>query len=83
MRKPYRLALPAVAALALAGLSTPADAATRVVLDQGHVDVFDDLVRSDVGSAQGILYRWEHSDRVGRNGDDRVLGGHRRGFPPA
>ena len=39
MRKTYRLALPAVAVLALAGLSTPADAATRVVLDQGHVDV--------------------------------------------
>ncbi|MFC0623674.1 choice-of-anchor M domain-containing protein [Kribbella deserti] len=40
MRKSYRLALPTVAVLALAGLSQPANAATtRVVLDQGHVDV--------------------------------------------
>lgn len=39
MRKPHRLALPAVAVLALTGIGLPADAATRVVLDQGHVDV--------------------------------------------
>jgi len=39
MRKPYRVALPAVAVLALAGNTLPADAAPRVVLDQGHVDV--------------------------------------------
>ncbi len=39
MRKFHRVALPAVAVLALSGLSLPADAAPRVVLDQGHVDV--------------------------------------------
>lgn len=39
MRKPYRVVLPTVAVLALSGLSVPADAATRVALDQGHVDV--------------------------------------------
>jgi surface-anchored protein len=39
MRKPYRVALPAVAVLALAGIAVPADAAPRLVLDQGHVDV--------------------------------------------
>ena len=39
MRKPYRVVLPTVAVLALSGLSVPADAAPRVVLDQGHVDV--------------------------------------------
>lgn len=40
MRKLHRVALPAVAVLAFSGLALPADAATsRVVLDQGHVDV--------------------------------------------
>jgi surface-anchored protein len=39
MRKFHRVALPAVAVLALSGLSLPADAAPRVVLNQGHVDV--------------------------------------------
>ncbi|NEA31986.1 choice-of-anchor M domain-containing protein [Streptomyces sp. SID13031] len=40
MRIVNRVALPAVAALALSGLALPADAATpKVVLDQGHVDV--------------------------------------------
>ncbi|HET6298617.1 MAG TPA: choice-of-anchor M domain-containing protein [Kribbella sp.] len=39
MRKPYRVVLPTVAVLALAGFTVPADAAPRVVLDQGHVDV--------------------------------------------
>jgi surface-anchored protein len=39
MRKPYRVVLPTVAVLALAGIAVPADAAPRVVLDQGHVDV--------------------------------------------
>ncbi|MEU4290810.1 choice-of-anchor M domain-containing protein [Kribbella sp. NPDC026596] len=39
MRKPYRVVLPAAAVLALAGIAMPADAAPRVVLDQGHVDV--------------------------------------------
>ncbi|WP_020391384.1 choice-of-anchor M domain-containing protein [Kribbella catacumbae] len=39
MRKLHRVALPAVAVLALSGLALPADAAPRIVLDQGHVDV--------------------------------------------
>lgn len=39
MRMSYRLALPTVAVLALAGLTQPANATTQVVLDQGHVDV--------------------------------------------
>ncbi|TCC50637.1 hypothetical protein E0H75_10565 [Kribbella capetownensis] len=39
MRKPYRVVLPTVAVLALAGVALPADAASKVVLDQGHVDV--------------------------------------------
>jgi surface-anchored protein len=39
MRKPYRVVLPAAAVLALTGIAVPADAAPRVVLDQGHVDV--------------------------------------------
>ncbi|GAA1555856.1 hypothetical protein GCM10009804_10900 [Kribbella hippodromi] len=43
MRKPYRVALPVTAVLALAGITAsgtvPADAASKAVLDQGHVDV--------------------------------------------
>lgn len=39
MRKPYRVVPPVAAVLALAGVASPADAAPRVVLDQGHVDV--------------------------------------------
>lgn len=39
MRIVNRVALPAVAVLALSGLALPADAAQKVVLDQGHVDV--------------------------------------------
>lgn len=39
MRKPTRVVLPAVAVLAFTGLAVPAQAAPRVVLDQGHVDV--------------------------------------------
>jgi surface-anchored protein len=39
MRTINRVALPAVAVLALAGVSLPADAAPKVNLDQGHVDV--------------------------------------------
>ncbi|MEV6281990.1 choice-of-anchor M domain-containing protein [Kribbella sp. NPDC051770] len=40
MRKPTRVVLPAVAVLAFTGLAAPAaQAAPRVVLDQGHVDV--------------------------------------------
>jgi len=40
MRQIFRLLLlPAAATLALAGVTTPAGASTRVVLDQGHVDV--------------------------------------------
>jgi surface-anchored protein len=40
MRKLHRVALPAVAVFALSGLALPAEAASsRVVLDQGHVDV--------------------------------------------
>jgi surface-anchored protein len=39
MRTINRVALPAVAVLALSGLALPADATTKVHLDQGHVDV--------------------------------------------
>lgn len=39
MRKPYRVVLPIAAVLALTGVAAPADAAPRVVLDEGHVDV--------------------------------------------
>lgn len=39
MRTINRVALPAVAVLALSGLALPADATQKVVLDQGHVDV--------------------------------------------
>lgn len=39
MRTINRVALPAVAVLALTGLSLPADATPKVTLDQGHVDV--------------------------------------------
>ncbi|WP_432941250.1 choice-of-anchor M domain-containing protein [Kribbella sp. CA-253562] len=39
MRKPSRVVLPVLAVLASAGLAVPAQAAPRVVLDQGHVDV--------------------------------------------
>lgn len=40
MRKPYRLALPLLAVLALTGVATPASAVSQVVIDQGHVDAF-------------------------------------------
>jgi surface-anchored protein len=39
MRKPYRVVLPVTAVLMLTGVAVPADAAPKVVLDQGHVDV--------------------------------------------
>lgn len=40
MRKPYRVVLSLAAVLALTGVASPAVAASPVVLDQGHVDVF-------------------------------------------
>lgn len=57
MRKPYRVALPTLAVLALTGLGTPtATAADRVVLDHGHVDVFG------VGYEGGALNLHVHDD---------------------
>ncbi|ADB31099.1 hypothetical protein Kfla_2008 [Kribbella flavida DSM 17836] len=59
MRKPYRLALPAVAVLALTSVGLPADAASRVVLDQGHVDVVG------VAYENGGLDVHVHDDQTG------------------
>ncbi|GAB2673500.1 choice-of-anchor M domain-containing protein [Kribbella swartbergensis] len=56
MRKPYRVALSLAAVLALTGVASPAVAASPVVLDQGHVDVFG------IAYENGVLNLHVHDD---------------------